>query len=114
MEIFPASLDVLERSMDLRMVQQRVTAANLANIDTPGYTAQELDFEASLRSAMNGETNPAVIAPSTAAPALDGNNVDLEHELSVMSRNRVLYSVTSQIVAAKFRQLGTIFDKENT
>ncbi|MCL5270419.1 MAG: flagellar basal body rod protein FlgB [bacterium] len=114
MELFSDSLTILERSLDMRAENQRIIASNLANIDTPGYKARELDFAASLQKAIDQAEDPLVINESEAtARGLDGNNVDLETELGKMSGNRVLYSVTAQVMAAKFRQMTTIFDKES-
>lgn len=113
MEIFSKSLTTLERAMDLRTHNQSIIASNLANIDTPGYAAQKLDFQASMELAMQDAKDAAVIAPSgDPVRSLDGNNVDLEGELSQMTQNRMLYSVTSQLMGAKFRQLSNLFDQE--
>ena len=109
MDIFDSSMTILEKSLDVRSAQQRIVASNLANIDTPGYVAQKLDFETSLANALKEEPGPLVVNPSSEpALALDGNNVNLEDELSDMSRNRMMYSVTAQILAAKLRQLSTV------
>src|SRR2546428_819554 len=43
MELFDQSLTVMEKSLDLRMANQRLVAANLANVDTPGYKAERID-----------------------------------------------------------------------
>jgi flagellar basal-body rod protein FlgB len=111
MEIFDQSLTILEKSLDVRTAQQRVIAANLANIDTPGFVARKLDFEASLQNALAEEPAPPVIAPSTDPPlSLDGNNVNLEQELGAMGQNRIMYSVTAQILAAKLRQLSSVVE----
>lgn len=113
MELFDQSLTIMERSMDLRMLQQRLIASNLANVDTPGFTAQKLDFTKSMENAVNGLESPAEVYNSPAAPlSLDGNNVDLESELGALSRNKLMYSVTAQLMANKFRQLTTIIENE--
>jgi len=108
MDIFDSSMTILEKSLDVRAAQQRIVAANLANVDTPGYTAQKLDFETSLANALKETPGPLVVQSSTApSVALDGNNVNLEEELGDMTRNRIMYSVTAQVMAAKMRQLST-------
>jgi flagellar basal-body rod protein FlgB len=40
--------------MDLSTSQIKLTAANMANIDTPGYRTMGMDFEAEMRGAMQG------------------------------------------------------------
>ncbi len=47
--------EVLGRYLDLTAEQMKVTASNMANIDTPGYKTQGFDFEQALGSAMGGE-----------------------------------------------------------
>lgn len=113
MKLFDDNLKIMQTAMDLRMQSQRIISANMANVDTPGYKAQELDFEASIRQAMDGVDAPAKVGP-TGDPtlSLDGNNVSMEGELSKMSRNKLLYNVTSQLMAAKFRQINTMIDME--
>lgn len=112
MNLFDASITQLQRAMDLRIDNQRVIASNLANVDTPGYKARHMDFEASMTRALNEIENPAVIAESNEPGlTLDGNNVDMDAELSDMSKNKTMYSLTAQILSAKFRQLGTVFEQ---
>lgn len=113
MQIFGHNLTTLEKSLDLRMDEQRVIAANVANIDTPGYTAQRLDFRASMEKALEGAKAPAVIEASpAAATSLDGNNVDMDQEMGKMAQNKIMYSLESQLMGAKFRQLTTMFEQE--
>lgn len=115
MEIFETTLDVMERSMDVRMANQRLAASNLANINTPGYRARRIDFEATMRRVLEDPTEPESATPviyQSPAPSLtlDGNNVDLDEELSQIARNRLMYSLTSQMLAAKLRQFNSVID----
>jgi flagellar basal-body rod protein FlgB len=113
MELFTESISTLETTLDLRMERQRIIAANLANLDTPGYKAVEMDFQASLDRALSGSADPVVTQESTASTlSLDGNNVVLETELGKMGQNKLMYSLTAQILAAKMRQLSMIFEQE--
>ena len=41
----------LRRQMTLAAAKQAVAASNLANVNTPGYKAQEVDFDADARRA---------------------------------------------------------------
>ena len=40
---------ILTQALDGLTAQQSVISSNLANIDTPGYTAQAVDFESALK-----------------------------------------------------------------
>jgi flagellar basal-body rod protein FlgB len=44
--------DQIARYMDLATSEAMLTAANMANIDTPGYRAVGMDFEAEMREAL--------------------------------------------------------------
>src|SRR5262245_36375488 len=111
MELIPDSIQTMQKALDIRAANQRVIASNLANIDTPGYVAQRVNFEASMRNALDEIEQPVIVESSTAAPSsLDGNNVALETELGEMSRNKTMYNLIAQMLANKFRQISTIVD----
>ena len=77
--------DQLARYLDLAVSETKLTAANMANVDTPGYRTQGFDFEAEMCSALAG-----LDAGKTAAPHVhkvdglvarpDGNNVSMDRE----------------------------------
>ena len=74
------------RYLDLATTQARLTAANMANVDTPGYKALGMDFEAEMRAAMAGVEEGRGAQPVrveledglVARP--DGNNVSMDRE----------------------------------
>ena len=49
-----ATLDFQGQALTLRAERQRLLASNIANADTPGYVAREMDFATSLRQATEG------------------------------------------------------------
>ncbi|MGA3263220.1 MAG: flagellar basal body rod protein FlgB [Terracidiphilus sp.] len=78
--------DQIARYLDLATSQAKLTAANMANIDTPGYKALGMDFEAEMKSAMAGvEQGQAAHAVRLKAvdgliARPDGNNVSMDRE----------------------------------
>jgi flagellar basal-body rod protein FlgB len=74
------------RYLDLATNQAKLTAANMANIDTPGYRALGMDFDTEMRQAMNDvdsglATRPAEIQLEGGLIARpDGNNVSMDRE----------------------------------
>jgi flagellar basal-body rod protein FlgB len=78
--------DEIGRYLDLATSEAKLTAANMANIDTPGYKAVGMDFEAEMRTAMAGvdqdqTPGPAHIRPVDGLIARpDGNNVSMDRE----------------------------------
>lgn len=85
MQIETRLCDQLARYLDLAANQAKVTAANMANIDTPGYRTLGFDFEAEMRNALADADSTKVQPPHAkevdgliARP--DGNNVSMDRE----------------------------------
>lgn len=71
------ALDGLDR-------RQQAVASNMANLETPGYLAREVDFEASLRAALatgDPEAMTVSVDRSLAPTRLNGNNVNIDNEM---------------------------------
>lgn len=96
----------LKFAVDSLSLQQQTTGDNIANQQTPGYTAQEVSFEHSLQNAMAapaGGTATATVYSSPAAPATDGNNVDLPSELTQATQETMQYQTMVELLNAQFR-----------
>ena len=86
MQIETQLSDQIARYLDLAASEAKLTAANMANVDTPGYRAVGMDFEAEMREAMTdvekGEAarplRVKVVDGLIARP--DGNDVSMERE----------------------------------
>jgi flagellar basal-body rod protein FlgB len=78
--------DQIGRYLDLAVSEAKLTAANMANIDTPGYRAVGMDFEAEMRGALTdvAEGRAARQVRLKAVDGLiarpDGNNVSMDRE----------------------------------
>ena len=85
MQRLTGSLDFQSQALVLRAERQRLIASNIANADTPGYQAREMDFANALRQATNSAGAAAAGAGTTVAssplhtthPAHDDAAVDL-------------------------------------
>ncbi len=86
MQIETMMSDQLARYLDLANDQTKLTAENMANIDTPGYRAMGMNFEAEMRSAMfvveDGLPDQRVrLTPEeNLVTRPDGNNVSMDRE----------------------------------
>ena len=94
----------LERYMDLLSVRQKLVASNIANADTPGYKTQDLDFQASFRSALDGGS-PQTIQVDGLKTKNDGNNVDLDREARLLAENAMRFSVASNLMHSAISQV---------
>jgi flagellar basal-body rod protein FlgB len=86
MQIETQLSDQVARYLDLASSQAKLTAANIANVDTPGYRAMGMDFESEMRKAMADVDGGASAEPVQVAPVQgliarpDGNNVSMDRE----------------------------------
>ena len=117
-EISDAALvAALRHQMTVAAARQVVAASNLANANTPGFKAREVDFEGTLQAQVAGglhTTDPRHIASQAAtgratreAEGLqarrDGNTVQLDRELLEMTRAAGEFARAQTALAAKFR-----------
>ena len=127
------TMRTLELALDVASARHQVIANNVANVNTPGFKAADVDFVSSLEQAMAGRaesagpnltgraTRPGHIAISGPASAgrspivqtvdegasmkVDGNSVDIDLEKAKMAENWTMYSAFAQLVSSKFSLL---------
>lgn len=113
-------------ALGLRAERLNLISANLANADTPGYKAQDLDFASALRAA-TGQGGPVPLkvtarghiggAPAASAsarvfrtptqPSLDGNTVDAQMEHAAFARAALEYRASLSFFDSRVRSLFT-------
>ncbi len=102
--------------LDAAALRQDAIAANIANVETPGYRRMDVstDFAEQLRSQeSSGELTSGAsslkptLTEDTHARSIrpDGNTVEIEHELMAMNRNSVEYEFLGEVVSKNIRQL---------
>ena len=118
------TLNFQTQALTLRAERQRLLASNIANADTPGYQAREINFSQALREA-TGEvatagsmatTQRAHIAPLAGArgesgkeyalqsqTSLDSNGVDMDRERASFADNSVKYEATLRFINGTVR-----------
>jgi len=124
-KFFDPTIGSLNTSMNLRLLQQNVISANIANADTPGYKSKTMEFENAFREALGtqaGErldvTNPNHIAPTEGDPvepevyddpngveSLDGNTVDRSAEMAKLAENQLLFEASVDMIRKKLGML---------
>lgn len=86
MEIETQLSGQIARYLDLSAAQAKLTAANMANVDTPGYRTVGMDFEVEMREAMNDVKSghaPRKVRVTDVDGLIarpDGNNVSIDRE----------------------------------
>jgi flagellar basal-body rod protein FlgB len=91
--------------------RQRVTADNIANIQTPGFLAGRVDFESNLRGALRDGTAPTAsggtIARSLEPTNTHGNNVNLDAETVIATETGLRYQLALNALDGKYSVLRT-------
>jgi flagellar basal-body rod protein FlgB len=106
-DVTMATIHTAMRGLAMR---QRTLADNIANLETPGFLAGRVDFEASLRDAMSVQRPDLAeigSSRSTEATGMNGNNVNLDQETLAMVDTNLRYSAMTEAMNAKFRLLRT-------
>ncbi|MFZ5548144.1 MAG: flagellar basal body rod protein FlgB [Pseudomonadota bacterium] len=120
-------LDFQAQALTLRAERQRVIASNIANADTPGYQARDMDFTAALKAATGqlpaagqmattkaghmatlGNASPTATALRYATPSqtnLDSNSVDMDRERASFAENSVKYEATLRFINGHVREM---------
>jgi flagellar basal-body rod protein FlgB len=99
-------MGVLQFAVDNVSLQQQTTANNIANDETPNFSAQQVSFEQSLQQAIDaptGGTATSVVTTSTRAPGTNGNNVDLPTEMTQATQETMQYQSLVELLNAQFR-----------
>jgi len=92
----------IERYMDLLATRQKLVVSNLANIDTPGYKAQDIDFQFEFISLAQGQTPQVRDTPGLVTKS-DGNSVSLDREARLLSENALRFNVASNLMKAQLK-----------
>ena len=96
-------VQVLQFALDATSAEQSAIAGNLANVQTPGYKAEDVSFQSSLAAALtHGGTATISESPSAAPSATDGNNVSLVTQLVTGEEATLQYQALAKSLTAQF------------
>ncbi len=106
MAVSDAVSRVLGLALDGVTMRQKVTADNISNVDTPGFRAMSVDFESSLRQAVDSGDITAVsdgglqveATPTDTPVGANGNNVDLRKETLSAVQTQYQYQMLTRAV----------------
>jgi flagellar basal-body rod protein FlgB len=118
---------VIKTAMDGLAMRQRVTADNVANVNTPQFLAGRVQFEDALRQAVDagtgfdGETRAAIsraaLADEATQPSMarsleptrtDGNNVNLDHEVISNIDTQLRYQLMIRAMDDQYGAIRTV------
>ncbi len=109
MELLPSQGNLLRALLDVAYERHAILASNLANVNTPGFRRQDIDFQKSLQAALQvgpgkERFRPVVVdAPTTVKR--DGNTVSPDLEIARLQQNALLYQVAAEVLSRKFTMM---------
>jgi len=120
-------IQAMDQSMTLATRRMELIAANMANIDTPGYRTQDFDFAGALKNELGkldgkqmpiSQTHPnhfPIQATSSLPPTADeirpnyerndGNDVSLDRESLLLARTQNAYTLSSNFAQLELRKI---------
>lgn len=125
-------MDVLEKALDASWLRNEVIAHNIANADTPGYKKYQVKFEEELISALESrklkgkktrvkhldigassvdEVKPRVVRTAGTQMREDGNNVDMDEEMTSLAKNAIMYNALVQKISGEFNRLKAVINE---
>lgn len=119
-------INVLDKAADASWTRETILANNIANVNTPGYKRQDLDFESLLKKEMgrsrsvsfdekikslNGnlnDLNPIIYKDHSGySYRLDGNNVDIDTENVELASEQIKYQTLTSSIDSLFSRMNT-------
>lgn len=117
--LFRKTFRALEQAIGIAQKRQTIIASNLSNLDTPGFTAKDIDFEKALALALdsgNGVTLAATDSRHLGGPkegvgfadpcedtvSWNGyNRVDIDREMMKLTQNNLIYKAAVEALLRK-------------
>ena len=126
MQLFGTLTEGLGQALDLYQARHQVLAENIANSETPGYRARDIQFADELASALTppqkgsetpgnaaGPPEPLRVEPSVDRDATlkpDGNSVALDVQVGRLSENAFKIQALTQILSGRYASLKRVID----
>jgi flagellar basal-body rod protein FlgB len=123
------NLEIITRALDGSARRGELIANNLANVSTPGYKRQDIDFKTALHKEISATskvglntTNKGHIPfskqylsinqkQSSMSYRNDENNVDIDVEMAELAKNSIYYNVMTNRAAGHFSTLNQVIQQ---
>lgn len=119
-----AALNFHETALRVRGQRQELLAANIANADTPGYKARDINFANTFKQALAGSagglqadtTTPGHLSATASHQngvlyramiqgSVDGNTVDMDVERAQFADNALRYEASVNMISGQIKKL---------
>jgi len=115
----------LEKAMSGSAVRHQAILNNISNVNTPGYKRVDVNFKTRLAEVLNDSGNlsndkvtnklnniePDITTEKNTSLREDGNNVDIDREMSVLAKNSLEYEYYVSMLAKKLSLIKTVVNE---
>lgn len=121
--LFGKPFNLLGTMMDYRSERNKVITSNIANLDTEGYKPSDYVFKEDLKKAMDvrillKRTNEKhfpnaldEISKNDFKKVTSDDKVDLDKEMTNLAENHLMYNLTAELLARKFRGIRNVLSE---
>ena len=105
----------LARYLDVTAYRQGVVAANIANIDTPGYRTNDINFKQELDKALQAPDAPVTPSPQQVPGLLerpDGNNVNLDREGLLLAQTQLQFTTGVALLRSELKRISMAIQED--
>jgi flagellar basal-body rod protein FlgB len=107
-------INLIEKALNIRTSYHKVISGNIANVETPGYKAKDMDFKKEIGRAIHSGANSSVIGgdveitenpDNDGLSSIDGNTVSVENQIVKLTENQVMFHSLIQVAAKRFAMM---------
>jgi flagellar basal-body rod protein FlgB len=102
-------LDKTSLMLDILSVKQQAISSNIANVNTPGYARQDVDFEQYIGK-LNSPLETEMAKKIGPCPLMEekGGKVNIADELMAMQKNSIFYTIATKRANSLIQELKTV------
>lgn len=125
MDLFNGTIRSLENTLNYATAKHQAISSNISNVDTPGYKSKDVVFKDVLSDAFSNSMEATrtdskhlpfshhtnsyqTISKNTTTFNNNGNNVDIDKEMTDLAKNQIYYQGLVDRINGKFRNLQTV------
>jgi flagellar basal-body rod protein FlgB len=113
--LFSKTMNQLSNILDYRSKRHKLIASNIANIDTEGFRPSDISFKQQFEKSNSIAltlTDPRHMGARSGAASYDvktsEEKVKIDTEMANLAENQLMYNVTVDMLARKFRGISTV------
>ncbi len=108
--------NIMEKALNVSQTRNDTISQNIANVDTPNYKRKDVTFEQYFTDSLNNTNidsddnfQPTIIEDkSDNKMRIDGNNVDIDSEMSYLAKNTIKYNALVQLINSNFSKIKNV------